>query len=165
MFPTQQPLYLSTGRLLVPVTMINNSMHGCKRASVLISDDDGDTFAVSAGTTIQNDTGSQWETTVWEPTFGQPPSASTSISTSISTKNNNTNSSSSSNSTTVYMFDRNNNGVWGGRPARADERLLHAKSTDGGFTWSWLQPVRVDTIVSQCKSNQTKSKLNIAPFF
>lgn len=75
-FPTQNPTHLRSGRLLVPVTLIDNNVStGMRRASVLLSDDEGDTFVVSNGTyaplpphITPRIFDPQWETTVWEPT-------------------------------------------------------------------------------------------------
>jgi hypothetical protein len=121
-FPTQNPAILPSGRLLVPVTLISNLQH--KRASVLVSEDEGATFAVSAGTFIPGDEIDQWETTVWSPT--------------------------GSNGSRVLMFDRMNDSrnVSAGGPV-PDDRLQSAESLDGGFTWSPLAPVRVQTVVSR----------------
>jgi hypothetical protein len=74
-FPTQNPTHLRNGKLVVPVTLIDNAVRtGLRRASVLLSDDEGATFSVSNGTYAPLPPGStrafdpQWETTVWEPT-------------------------------------------------------------------------------------------------
>jgi len=118
-FPTQNPTYLRSGRLLVPVILIDNHVTtGGRRASVLISDDEGATFQVSNGTVALSTPGThhsvdpQWETTVWEPT-------------------------SSNNSKSVWMFDHFNNAsdTSHGGPA-PDERLQYARSVAEP---SWLQ--------------------------
>jgi hypothetical protein len=122
-FPTQQPARLASGRLLVPVTLMAVS-HPDKRASVMISDNEGASFTVSPGTTIQNRSTSQWETTVWQPTGSV---------------------------NTVLMFDRTADGR--GTPGNAyplpNASINHAISTDAGSSWGWLTAVNVNTIVSR----------------
>jgi hypothetical protein len=119
-YPTQNPLLLRSGRLLVPVTM-ESSDPMRRKAAVLISDDRGDTFVLGNGTGQVGGWQSQWETTVWEPT-------------------------QSANSTLVWMFDRNNSGAPSLPP---DARMLFAKSTDAGFSFTKLQAVRAETVVSR----------------
>jgi hypothetical protein len=119
-FPTQNPIFLRSGRLLVPVTLEHSSPMK-RRASVLISDDQGANFVLSNGTWPADHLQGQWETTVWEP-------------------------SHSKNSTVVYMFDRNNSGLPSLPP---DQRLLYARSTDAGLSWDLLQAVRAESIVAR----------------
>ena len=119
-YPTQNPVVLRSGRLLVPVTLeASNPMQ--RLAAVLISDDRGTTFVLGNGTGQVGGWQSQWETTVWEPT-------------------------DSANSTIVWMFDRNNSGAPALPP---DQRMLYAKSTDAGLSFTTLQAVRAETVVSR----------------
>lgn len=119
-YPTQNPVVLRSGRLLVPVTMeASNPMQ--RLAAALISDDEGKTFVLGNGTGQVGGWQSQWETTVWEPTH-------------------------SANSTLVLMFDRNNSGAAALPP---DQRMLYAKSTDAGYSFTKLQAVRAETVVSR----------------
>jgi hypothetical protein len=119
-YPTQNPVVLRSGRLLVPVTMEASSPMQ-RLAAVLISDDKGKTFALGNGTGQVGGWQAQWETTVWEPT-------------------------DSANSTHVWMFDRNNSAAAALPP---DQRMLYAKSTDGGVSFATLQAVRAETVVSR----------------
>jgi hypothetical protein len=173
-FPTQNPIHLANGRLLVPVTLIEQATWF--RASVLISDDEGGTFALSKGTIMPGNNRSQWEATVWEPTFQPQSNARTATDAitdavavidrdgdadvdadadidadaDVDDADSDADTGPGKNSSTVYMFDRFNSGgnTSSGGPAPY-QRLQHAKSTDGGFTWTLLTPVHVDTIVSR----------------
>lgn len=119
-YPTQNPVVLRSGRLLVPVTMeASDPMQ--RLAAVLISDDTGKTFVLGNGTGQVGGWEGQWETTVWEPT-------------------------DSANSTHVWMFDRNNSAAAALPP---DQRMLYAKSTDGGVSFTTLQAVHAETVVSR----------------
>jgi hypothetical protein len=131
-FPTQNPLRLSTGRVLAPVTLMGpvstNAPAGKagwqwleKRNSVLYTDDGGATWRVSPGTTQPSYEWRQWEPTVIE----QPDGA-------------------------VLMFARNN-----AIPALGDlsiapfQALTWSVSRDGGATWSPHAFVPLDTVVSR----------------
>ena len=138
-FPTEQPARLSSGRLLVPVTLISNGrglgQHFAeKRASVVISDDEMQSYTVSAGTIIAGRPSSQWETTVWQPT------GATNV---------------------VYMFDRANDGI--GTPNNSyplpNASLMHATSSDSGLTWTPLTAVNVETIVARSLVTPLKKPL------
>ena len=119
-FPTQNPIFLRSGRLLVPVTLEQSSPMA-RRAAVLISDDQGANFELSNGTWPADHLQGQWETTVWEPT-------------------------DSKNSTEVWLFDRNNSGTPSLPP---DQRLLYARSTDAGESWTSLQAVHANAVVAR----------------
>jgi hypothetical protein len=131
LFPTQNPIRLSTGRVLAPVTLIGpRSAHaaaiknewcaGEKRNSVLYTDD-GATWHVSPGTGLP---GLDWRQ--WEPTVCEQPDGS------------------------VLMFARNNlipafeHGTL--PPSQA---LTWAVSRDGGATWSPEAFVPLETVVSR----------------
>jgi hypothetical protein len=119
-FPTQNPTMLRSGRLLVPVTLEHSSPM-MRRAAVLISDDNGDSFILSNSSQPADNLQGQWETTVWEPT-------------------------DSKNSTEIFMFDRNNSGTL---TLPADQRMLYAKSANAGVSWTALQAVNVEAVVAR----------------
>jgi hypothetical protein len=133
LFPTQNPLRLSTGRVLAPVTMMGpvstNAPAGKsgwqwleKRNSVLFTDDGGATWRVSPGTTLP---GLDWRQ--WEPTVLEQPDG------------------------TVLMFARNNAipALEPGATIRPAEALTWSLSRDGGATWSPLAFVPLETVVSR----------------
>ena len=132
LFPTQNPLRLSTGRVLAPVTLMGPPSASApagktgwqwleKRNSVLYSDDDGATWRVSPGTVLP---GLDWRQ--WEPTVLEQPDGS------------------------VLMFARNNAiPALGDQPAAPAEALTWSLSRDGGATWSPHAYVPLDTVVSR----------------
>jgi len=132
LFPTQNPLQLSTGRVLAPVTMMGPlSAHAPagksgwqwleKRNSVLFTDDDGATWQVSPGTTLP---GLDWRQ--WEPTVFEQPDGS------------------------VLMFARNNLiPAFEKATLSAAETLTWSASRDGGTTWSPHAFVPLQTVVSR----------------
>ncbi|MHB8903111.1 MAG: sialidase family protein, partial [Thermoguttaceae bacterium] len=131
-FPTQNPVQLSTGRVLAPVTMMGGpaadaptGLSGSwwrieKRDSVLYTDD-GRSWHASPGAVQPGRTWAQWEPTVWQRDDG-----------------------------TVMMFARNNDHrtrqEGGPRPA---EMLLWSKSSDGGANWTPHQAVPLETVASR----------------
>jgi hypothetical protein len=132
LFPTQNPVRLSTGRVLAPVTMMGPVSASApagksgwqwleKRNSVLYSDDVGATWRVSPGTVLPGQDWRQWEPTVFEQPDGS-----------------------------VLMFARNNF-----IPAlekgsvTATETLTWSVSCDGGATWSPHAFVPLETVVSR----------------
>jgi hypothetical protein len=132
LFPTQNPVRLSTGRVLAPVTMMGPVSASApagksgwqwleKRNSTLYTDDDGLTWQVSPGTTLP---GLDWRQ--WEPTVFEQPDGS------------------------VLMFARNNL-IPALEPGtvRATETLTWSVSRDGGATWSPHAFVPLETVVSR----------------
>jgi hypothetical protein len=131
-FPTQNPLRLSTGRVLAPVTLIGPTSSSApagksgwywqeKRNSVLYTDDDGATWQVSPGTTLPQLDWRQWEPTVYEQADG-----------------------------TVVMLARNNLiPAFEGASAKPDEALTVAYSHDHGASWAPLAFVPLQTVVSR----------------
>ncbi len=133
LFPTQNPVRLSTGRVLAPVTMMGPVSSSApagksgwqwleKRNSVLFTDDGGATWRVSPGTVLP---GLDWRQ--WEPTVCEQPDGS------------------------VLMFARNNAipALESGAPARPSEALTWSVSRDGGATWSPHAFVPLETVVSR----------------
>jgi hypothetical protein len=144
LFASQNPTVLPTsGRILAPVVMTSSALAkdadpGCKlahvphnvsqmcferRSSVVISDDNGSSWRQSEGTEIPNATWAQWEPTVWAPANG---------------------------SEEVFMISRFNDFrlTSNGGPA-ADQRMQRSRSTNGGDTWTPLEPLPLDTVVSR----------------
>lgn len=132
LFPTQNPLRLSTGRVLAPVTMMGPLSASAppgksgwqwleKRNSVLYTDDDGATWQVSPGTTLPR---LDWRQ--WEPTVTEQPDGS------------------------VLMFARNNFiPSLEESSITAAEALTWSVSRDGGATWSPHAYVPLETVVSR----------------
>ena len=132
LFPTQNPVRLSSGRVLAPVTMMGplsaNAPAGKtgwqwleKRNSVLYTDDNGATWRVSPGTTLP---GLDWRQ--WEPTVFEQPDGS------------------------VMMFARNNLiPAFEKADMKAAETLTWSVSRDGGVTWSPHAFVPLETVVSR----------------
>ncbi|MEI8205682.1 MAG: sialidase family protein [Kiritimatiellales bacterium] len=141
-FPSQNPVRLSSGRYLAPVVLIGPEMTNApvkswwsneKRASVLYSDDAGATWHYSEGTSLPERLWTSWEPTVWEKPDGK-----------------------------VAMFCRNNDQrkKSQGGPDGA-EVLLYAESSDGGITWGPLEYVPIQTVVSRMhviRQNQNWAK-------
>ncbi len=132
LFPTQNPVRLSTGRVLAPVTMMGPRSASApsgksgwqwleKRNSVLFSDDEGTRWQVSPGTTLP---GLDWRQ--WEPTVCEQPDGS------------------------VLMFARNNL-IPSLEPAAItpEQTLTWSASHDGGATWSPHAYVPLQTVVSR----------------
>ncbi len=132
LFPTQNPLRLSTGRVLAPVTMMGPLSASApsgksgwqwleKRNSVLFSDDEGTRWQISPGTTLP---GLDWRQ--WEPTVFEQPDGS------------------------VLMFARNNL-IPSLEPAAItpEQALTWSVSHDGGATWSPHAYVPLQTVVSR----------------
>ncbi len=133
LFPTQNPLLLSSGRILAPLTMIGPPVAAAppgssawyraeKRNSVLYSDDHGATWQLSPGTVLP---ALEWRQ--WEPTLCEQPDGS------------------------VLMFARNNliPSYEGGRSAAPEEALVWSLSHDGGATWSPHAYVPLQSVVSR----------------
>ena len=132
LFPTQNPIRLSTGRVLAPVTMMGPVSTLApprktgwawleKRNSVIYSDDVGATWQLSPGTVLP---GLDWRQ--WEPTVFEQPDGS------------------------VLMFARNNI-----IPGKEDvavitaETLTWSVSHDCGATWSPHAFVPLQTVISR----------------
>lgn len=132
LFPTQNPVRLSSGRVLAPVTMMGPLSANApsdktgwqwleKRNSVLFTDDNGVTWQVSPGTTLP---GLDWRQ--WEPTVFEQPDGS------------------------VMMFARNNLiPAFEKADMKAAETLTWSVSHDGGATWSPHAFVPLETVVSR----------------
>ncbi len=132
LFPTQNPVRLSSGRVLAPVTMMGPLSAMAppgktgwawleKRDSVIYSDDGGATWQVSPGTILP---GLDWRQ--WEPTVFEQPDGS------------------------VLMFARNN--IIPGeedRSAAPAETLTWSISHDCGATWSPHAFVPLHTVISR----------------
>jgi hypothetical protein len=159
LFASQNPAVLPSGRILAPVVMTGvaalDAPAGCtshpvphnvsqmcreRRSSVLISDDNGDNWRASEGTTIPGKSWAQWEPTVWAP---------------------------DSSSGDVLMISRYNDFRLpsAGGPV-ADKRMQHAKSTDSGTNWTPLQPLPLDTVVSRMEVSPQRGGIsgNISRF-
>ena len=131
-FPTQNPLRLSSGRVLAPVTLIGPTSDSApasksdwygreKRNSVIYTDDGGKSWQVSPGTILP---GLDWRQ--WEPTVFEQPDGS------------------------VMMFARNNQvPEFEGSSAAPAETLTWSISHDGGSTWSPHEYVPLQTVVSR----------------
>lgn len=131
-FPTQNPIRLSTGRILAPVTLIGPVSASAppgksgwywqeKRNSVLYTDDLGATWHVSPGTILP---GLDWRQ--WEPTLLERPDGS------------------------VLMLARNNLiPSFEGAAAKPEESLTSSVSRDGGATWTPHAFVPLHTVVSR----------------
>ena len=129
-FPTQNPVQLSTGRVLVPVTLMGpNSAQAKaagltaqeKRNSVIYTDDNGTTWQVSPGTVLP---GLDWRQ--WEPTVFEQPDGS------------------------VMMFARNDlSSSKENVTVKPAETLTRSISKDGGATWSPEAFVPLQTVVSR----------------
>ena len=132
LFPTQDPVRLSSGRVLAPVTMMGPLSSTApagktgwqwleKRNSVLYTDDNGATWQASPGTTLP---GLDWRQ--WEPTVFEQPDGS------------------------VMMFARNNLiPAFEKADLKADETLTWSVSRDSGATWSPHAFVPLETVVSR----------------
>ena len=144
-FPTQNPVRLSGGRVLVPGILFGSDASNVppgvtwtdiKRASVLYSDNEGSTWQWSAGVTIPDKEWAPWEATVWERPNGN----------------------------VGMMFRCNNNldsaSINGISPAEA---LWYSESNDGGITW--LDPIKVplDGLVSLMQVNRATFSMGIEP--
>jgi hypothetical protein len=143
LFASQNPTVLRDGKILAPVVMTSNQKArdgppGCalaviphnvsqmcfaRRSSVLIADSQGQRWHASEGTLIPGHSWAQWEPTVWSP---------------------------AGDSKHVLMISRFNDfrlPVHGG--PKADVRMQHARSSDSGRSWTSLQPLPLDTVVSR----------------
>lgn len=131
-FPTQNPVQLSTGRVLAPVTMMGPLSALAppgktgwawleKRNSVIYSDDSGATWQISSGAILPALDWRQWEPTVFEQPDGS-----------------------------VLMFARNNiiPGTEECTPVTA-ETLTWSRSHDHGATWSPHAFVPLQTVISR----------------
>ena len=132
LFPTQDPVRLSSGRVLAPVTMMGPLSSTApsgktgwqwleKRNSVIYTDDEGATWQVSPGTTLP---GLDWRQ--WEPTVFEQPDGS------------------------VMMFARNNLiPAFEKADMKATETLTWSVSRDGGATWTPHAYMPLETVVSR----------------
>lgn len=129
LFPTQNPIVLSTGRVLAPLTIVGPRMeleregvpaHRFTRKidTVLYTDDGGKTWHLSPGATIPGKEWACWEPTVWETDNGL-----------------------------VRMLARNKDWWKGG--ATGTQMLTRSVSRDGGTTWTPHEFIPVETISSR----------------
>jgi hypothetical protein len=151
LFPTQNPVQLASGRVLVPVSMMPDgpTHHKGGVSSVLYTDDGGATFQLSPGTpeaSIVPATDS-WEPAVWEEvhhpghhSLGGAASSSVGRASSSSSSSSSSLSSSSSSSTVHMVIRAVSYGV------RSDEVLQHAVSHNQGCTWQPLQVLPIETV-------------------
>ena len=131
LFPTQNPIVLSTGRVLAPLTIVGPKMEVAqdipdarrrrKIDTVLYTDDGGKTWHLSPGAAIPGQEWACWEPTVWETGDGL-----------------------------VRMVGRNKN--WydvakGGAPTT--QMLTRSVSRDGGVTWTPHEFIPIESISSR----------------
>ncbi len=131
-FPSQNPVQLRSGRIIVPVVLCGGRSPDApdkakgfwatyRHASVLYSDDLGETWNASLGCTMPGRTFCPWEPTVWEQSDGS-----------------------------VRMLFRNNsNSVFLDKMPRPSQFLIGALSRDGGQTWGLPEYVPIETICSR----------------
>jgi len=131
-FPSQNPVQLRSGRILVPVVLCGGRSPDApekakgfwsvyRHASVLISDDLGETWNASLGCTVPGRTYCPWEPTVWEQSDGS-----------------------------IRMLFRNNgNSIFLDEMPRPSQFLIGSLSTDGGQTWGLPEYVPIETICSR----------------
>eukprot|EP01046_Picozoa_sp_COSAG06_P017040 COSAG06_NODE_1145_length_10532_cov_16.966261_2_plen_752_part_00 len=122
LFPTQNPVQLASGRVLVPISMMPNGPTSQKGgiSSVLYTDDGGLTFQLSPGTPQAS---TVLATSAWEPDVWEQPR-----------KDNSGNS-------TVHMILRAvSYGV------RSDQVLQYTASDDEGCTWEPLQVLPIESV-------------------
>ncbi len=131
--PMQNPAWTATGRILVPIIMIGPPAEDVpggekvwtaeKRVSVLYSDDKGKTWHVSYGAALAGRSWCPWEPTVWQQPDGS-----------------------------IAMLCRNGVGPMLSDPENrptAFNSLLSAQSFYNGRTWSTLEPVPIETVISR----------------
>jgi hypothetical protein len=77
-FPSQNPILLDSGRVLVPLTFnghvfeqFGKKNYKCRWNAVLYSDDDGKTWEVSNGVSLPNDMNAMWEPHVYQQKDGK----------------------------------------------------------------------------------------------
>jgi hypothetical protein len=131
-FPSQNPIQLRSGRILVPVVLgggrspdapqkATGFWAAYRHASVLYSDDQGKTWSASLGCTMPGRTFCPWEPTVWEQSDGE-----------------------------VLMVFRNNcNAGFFDEMPRPSQFLIGSRSKDGGETWSVPEYVPIETVCSR----------------
>ncbi|MEI8206036.1 MAG: sialidase family protein [Kiritimatiellales bacterium] len=119
-FPSQNPVQLSTGRVLAPVTMRENSgtfNDAEKRNAVMITDDNGSTWSLSELIQLPVSPNGQWEPTVYELDSGE-----------------------------IAMIARRADLT---NLTSATEILLFSTSPDKGKTWSEYEFIPLETIASR----------------
>lgn len=165
------------GRIVAPVVLTNVTGSGRApdapanvsgffaighRCSVMLSDDAGTTWNYSEGTIQPGKSWAQWEPTVYEAWLQDPSSSSRGSSSAGATVHPSRPTAGGAPSK-QGQDAREVGGQWGlvmlcrnndfRAPAEGGpmpwERLLWSTSTDGGSTWSDLQPVGIDTTVSR----------------
>jgi hypothetical protein len=131
-FPSQNLYQLRSGRVLAPVTIkgdrapdapdnVTNWWAFEKYNTVLYTDDDGETWHISPGTSIPDKTWANWEPTVWEVENGD-----------------------------VLMVARHNvHKAQGHNQVKPSKYLLSSVSHDGGETWEPHKYVPLETICSR----------------
>jgi hypothetical protein len=136
-FPSQNPVQLRSGRVLVPVILWtedrasdvpkeakDDTTFGWTRyrhVGVLYSDDLGKTWSLSPGCTMPNRTWCAWEPTVWEQSDGS-----------------------------VLMAFRNNSrsGCFK-ETVRPSQYMIGSRSRDGGKTWDTPDYIPIETVCSR----------------
>jgi hypothetical protein len=125
-FPSQDPVQLSTGRVLAPVTLIaDHSTAPVTRNAALLTDDLGLSWRLSATTMLPHLDDAQWEPDFIPVADSAAPGA-------------------------VLMLARNNHAMSNATAAPSTSRLVYAISTDNGAQWPPLQTVPVETLTSRC---------------
>lgn len=132
---TQNPIRLSSGRVLVPVSLFDTSSRKAADAppsaegwwakekinTVIYSDDLGKTWNLSPGTQKPGSSHIQWEPTVWEAPGG-----------------------------VIHMVSRNNTNIGAGHGnITSAQFLLSSISRDGGATWTPQEYLPIETVCSR----------------
>lgn len=133
-FPSQNPVQLRSGRVLVPVILAGGRSPDApekaqgfwsqyRRASVLYSDDLGETWHYSKGCTVEGRTFCPWEPTIWEQSDGS----------------------------VLMVFRNNSHAVFldDDKMPLPSQYLIGARSTDGGEKWGTTEYVPIETICSR----------------
>ncbi len=131
-FPSQNPIRLRSGRILVPVVLGGGRSPDApekatgfwatyRHASVLYSDDQGKSWTASLGCTMPGRTFCPWEPTVWEQSDG----------------------------TVLMVFRNNSHSSFLDEMPRSSQFLIGSCSKDGGATWSIPEYVPIETVCSR----------------
>lgn len=123
-FPTQNPLQLSDGSVLAPVTLISTAGNTLD-AVLMAAGPTADKWQLSQPTMLPNQPRAQWEPSVSQPAAADPAA--------------------------LLMLARNNLAMSSGQVANSTRRLVYSTSRDRGQSWSELAFVPVETICSRCQ--------------